>query len=157
MERSCIIFMNSMIRYNASMDNLISYQYIKNWIEVMKRNFKMTLGPKYDEARADVKQINTNKLNEIKVFINPKTTTQRFEGPFSSGQMDSIAVYGVISEDTNYKWLRIKVPLCLNFKLDQNKIFKAGKSVAWNRKNAKQYLVRYTDQFKLVVSIEPIN
>lgn len=109
------------------------------------------------KARADVKQINTNKLNEIKVFINPKTTTQRFEGPFSSGQMDSIAVYGVISEDTNYKWLKIKVPLCLNFKLDQNKIFKAGKSVAWNRKNAKQYLVRYTDQFKLVVSIEPIN
>ena len=43
--------MNPMIRYDASMDNLISYQFIKDWIEVMKRNFKMTLGNKYDEAK----------------------------------------------------------------------------------------------------------
>ena len=43
--------MNPMIRYDASMDNLISYQFIKDWIEVMKRNFKMTLGNNYDEAK----------------------------------------------------------------------------------------------------------
>ena len=43
--------MNPMIRYNASMDNLINYQFIKDWIEVMKRNFKMTLGNNYDEVK----------------------------------------------------------------------------------------------------------
>lgn len=109
------------------------------------------------KAKADIKQISTNKLNEIKVFINPQNITQRLAGPFSSGQIDSIAVYKVIGADTNYKWLKINVPLCLNFIPNQNKTFNKRKNIEWNKKNAQQYLIRYTDQFRLVVSIEPVD
>lgn len=49
------------------------------------------------------------------------------------------------------------VPNLLDFTLDQDALYHENQSIAWNQENARQYRIRYTDNFYLVVDVEPLD
>ena len=107
-------------------------------------------------ANEDLSQIESGRLSEVTVWLSPKSRPARLPGPYSSGQPEPVTRYGGISHETGGKWVHFYVPDCLNFSLDKNALYNENRSIAWNEKHARRYLIRYTQNFGLVVSVEPV-
>lgn len=107
-------------------------------------------------ANEDLSQIESGRLSEVTVWLSPKSRPARLPGPYSSGQPEPVTRYGGISHETGGKWVHFYVPDCLNFSLDKNTLYNENRSVAWNEKHSRRYLIRYTQNFGLVVLVEPI-
>lgn len=107
------------------------------------------------QANADLAQIKNGQLQEVTVWLSPKIHKSHLPGPYTKGQPEPVMDYGGISDDTNGRWVHFYVPDCLNFSLDQNALYDENKGIAWNEENARQYTIRYTENFHLVVSVEP--
>lgn len=106
-------------------------------------------------ANEDLSQIESGRLSEVTVWLSPKSRPARLPGPYSSGQPEPVTRYGGISCETGGKWVHFYVPDCLNFSLDPQALYDENKNIAWNKKHARQYLIRYTENFGLAVSLEP--
>lgn len=107
------------------------------------------------QANADLAQIENGQLQEVTVWLSPKIHKSHLPGPYTKGQPEPVMDYGGISDDTNGRWVHFYVPDCLNFSLDQNALYDENESIAWNEENARQYTIRYTENFHLVASVEP--
>lgn len=108
------------------------------------------------QAREDLAQIESDQLREVTVWLSPKSRSARLPGPYTAGQPTLVARYGGISEDTGGEWVEFYVPDCLGFSLDPNALYEENESIAWNRENARQYRLRVTEHFRLVISVEPL-
>lgn len=112
----------------------------------------------WQESREDIRQTESGELEEAVVWLSPKTSSASFPGVYSYTQHhpEPLTRYGGISEDTGYEWVEFYVPDCLGFSLEQDVLYHENKSIIWNEENARQYRLRYTDHFHLVVSVEPV-
>lgn len=110
-----------------------------------------------NQAQADIAQIQNGQLQEATVWVSPKLRPARLPGPFSQGQPEPVTRYGGIGEDTGGEWMSFYVPNLLDFTLDQDALYHENQSIAWNQENARQYRIRYTDNFYLVVDVEPLD
>lgn len=110
-----------------------------------------------NQAQADIAQIQNGQLQEATVWFSPKLRPARLPGPFSQGQPEPVTRYGGIGEDTGGEWMSFYVPNLLDFTLDQDALYHENQSIAWNQENARQYRIRYTDNFYLVVDVEPLD
>lgn len=107
------------------------------------------------EAGEDLAQIESGQLEEVNVWLSPKTRTARLPGPYGEGQPEPVTRYGGISEETDGMWVYFYLPECLGFSLDQDALYNENESIPWNEANAQRYQLRYTEHFRLVVSAEP--
>lgn len=110
-----------------------------------------------DQAQADIAQIQAGQLQEATVWFSPKLRPARLPGPFSEGQPEPVTCYGGIGEQTDGRWVEFYVPDVLGFSLDQDAVYNENQSIAWNQENARQYRIHYTDNFYLVVDVEPLD
>lgn len=108
------------------------------------------------QAQADLRQIEEDRLETVTVWLHPKSRAAGLPGPYTQGQPEPTLRYGGIGEDTDGTWVYFYVPNALDFSLDQDALYREGKSIAWNQENARQYRVSYTEHFHLVVSIAPL-
>ena len=108
------------------------------------------------QVREDIEQIENDQLREVTVWLSPKSHAARFPGPYSEGQPELLTRYGGISTDTEGQWVDFYVPDYLDFSLDQDALYNENESIDWNEEHARQYRLRVTDNFSLVVSAEPV-
>ena len=114
------------------------------------------LPSKFLQAREDLAQIESNFLVEAEVWISPKARPANLPGPYSGSlTAQPITRYGIIGDDTGGQWLQVYVPNAMGFSLDQDRLYNENLSIQWNQENARRYRVRYTSNFRLVVSAEP--
>lgn len=111
----------------------------------------------YSRAGADLARIKSGDLPEVTVWLSPKTRKVRLPGPYSKGQPEPVTRYGGISFETGGKWVAFYVPDGLGFSLDQDALYREGRSIQWNERHARKYLIRYTENFRVVVSAEPVD
>ncbi len=109
------------------------------------------------QANEDLAQIESGQLQEATVWFSPKSRTARLPGPYGKGQPEPVTDYRGIGDDTGRKWVDFYVPNCLHFSLDQSALYNENESINWNETHARQYLVHYTENFRLVVSVEPVD
>ena len=107
------------------------------------------------QAGEDLAQIEDGRLREAVVWLSPKSRPFRLPGPYAEGQPEPVVRYGGIGNDTGGVWMEFYVPDCLGFSLDPSALYQENESIGWNDEHARQYLIRYTDNFYLVVSAEP--
>lgn len=108
------------------------------------------------QASDDLAQIKNGQLQEVTVWLSPKAHESQLPGPYTKGQPEPVMDYGGISDDTNGIWVHFYVPDSLGFSLDQNALYNENESIEWNEENAQMYHLRYTSNFNLVVSVEPV-
>ncbi len=108
------------------------------------------------QANEDLMQIETGQLEEAVLWISPKAHSSRLPGPYAKNQPEPVMRYGGIGDKTDRKWVHFYVPDCLSFSLDQNALYNENMSIKWNKENARQYRFRYTSNFNLVVSADPV-
>lgn len=110
----------------------------------------------FTQARADLAQVESGSLQEVTVWLSPKCHPYGLPGPYAEGQPQPTIQYGGISEQTGGVWERYYVPDSLGFALDPDALYDENQSIQWNEEHARQYRLRYTDNFHLVVSVEPV-
>lgn len=108
------------------------------------------------QTKEDLAQIKSGSLQEATVWLNPNSNPARLSGPYAEGQPEPLTRYRGIGDDTENMWTVFNVPNCLGFSPDQSALFNEEESINWNKENARQYRLRYTDHFSLVVSAEPV-
>ena len=110
----------------------------------------------FTQARADLAQVKSGALQEVTVWLSPKCHPYSLPGPYTEGQPQPTMQYGGISEQTGGVWERYYVPDSLGFTLDPDALYDENQSIQWNEEHARQYRLRYTDNFHLVVAVEPL-
>lgn len=110
----------------------------------------------FTRARADLAQAETGELQEVTVWLSPKCRPCGLPGPYAEGQPQPAVQYGGISQQTGGVWERYYVPDSLGFALDPDALYDENQSIQWNEEHARQYRLRYTDNFHLVVAVEPL-
>lgn len=108
------------------------------------------------QAREDLSQIEAGFLQTAEVWISPNCRPARLPGPYGEGQPELTTLYGVISEDTEFQWVRVYVPHALGFSVDQSRLFDEEKTLGWNWEHARRYQVRYTSGLHVAVELAPI-
>ena len=53
-------------------------------------------------------------------------------------------------------WEDFYIPENLDFRPDPETLYKESQSISWNEEHAQKYRLRFTDHFRLVVSVEPV-
>lgn len=108
-------------------------------------------------AGEDIAQIQSGRLKEVTVWLSPKSRPARLPGPYGKGQPEPVTRYGGISRETGGRWVHFYVPECLGFSLDENALYNEDRSIEWNMKNARRYLISCTGNFSLVVNVKPVD
>ena len=107
------------------------------------------------QTKEDLAQIESGELREVTVWLSPKSHAARMPGLSGSGYPEPFTRYAGISHETDGEWVWFYVPQSLGFSPDLSAPYKESKSVQWNEENARQYQILYTDNLRVVVSIEP--
>lgn len=111
----------------------------------------------YQQAGADIAQLETGTLEEATVWVSPKTRQAHVPGPYSSSRdSDGLTRLGIIGGVVGNRWENVYVPDAMGFTLDQEHLFNENYSIDWNEEHARQYHVTYTSAFHLVVDIVPL-
>ena len=104
----------------------------------------------------DLAQIRSGELSEETVWLSSKTWTERLPGPYSSGQPEPVIRYGATGMEPGGGWEDFYIPENLGFRPDPETLYKESQSISWNEEHAQKYRLRFTDHFRLVVSVEPV-
>lgn len=104
----------------------------------------------------DLAQIRSGELSEETVWLSSKTWTERLPGPYSSGQPEPVIRYGATGMEPGGGWEDFYIPENLGFRPDPEALYKESQSISWNEEHAQKYRLRFTDHFRLVVSVEPV-
>ena len=104
----------------------------------------------------DLAQIRSGKLSEETVWLSSKTWTERLPGPYSSGQPEPVIRYGATGMESSSGWEDFYIPENLGFRPDPETLYKESQSISWNEEHAQKYRLWFTDHFRLVVSVEPV-
>ena len=109
-----------------------------------------------NRAHADMAQLESGQLQEAIVWLTPNGRPSRLPGPYGEGQPEPVTLYRGIGAGTDVMWADFYLPNCLHFSPDPDAPYRENESISWNREHARQYLIRYTENFRLAVSVEPV-
>ena len=98
----------------------------------------------------------SGQLQEAIVWLTPNGRPSRLPGPYGEGQPEPVTLYRGIGAGTDGMWADFYLPNCLHFSPDPDAPYRENESISWNREHARQYLIRYTENFRLAVSVEPV-
>ena len=112
----------------------------------------------WQQSREDMRQIERGELEEVVVWLSPKTRPARFPGVYSytDHPPEPLIRYAGVSEATDGQWVLFYMPEGMDFSLDQDALYNEHESVAWNVEHSRQYQVSCTSNLRIVVSIEPL-
>lgn len=108
------------------------------------------------QIKEDLTQIESGELREDAVWLHSKSRAAQMPGLYSADYPELFMHYRGNSVETDEGWVSFYVPDSLGFSPDLSAPYKESKSVQWNEENARQYQILYTDNLRVVVSIEPV-
>ncbi len=105
------------------------------------------------QTREDIEQIHEGSTEEAVVWISPRAGAAYLPGP--SGAKPVMRYLG-IGEDTGGIWEYFYVPNSMGYFMNNEALYNENRSIQWNEENASRYRMKYTTNFRLVVSVEEI-
>ncbi len=107
------------------------------------------------QAREDMAQIENARLETEEVRFREEREASGLPGPYAEEQPTMFTVYRGIGEAAG--WKDYYIPDSLGFAPDEAGYYDENKSLDWNDENARLYSLTYTANFRVVISIEPVN
>lgn len=107
-----------------------------------------------EQAKEDLAQIESGEPEQITVWLHPDTRQTHLPGPLIDGQLDVVTRYAAIGEEKNHEWTWFYVPLSMDFSPDEDTLYNENQMVEWNEVNTAKYVLTYTSNFHLVLSVE---
>lgn len=108
------------------------------------------------QSGEDLEQIDTGNLLEVTTWLSSKTESGKLPGPYTEGQPEPVTIYSGITADVGSNWVRYYIPNCLDFSPDKNALYRNSESVLWNEQYTQKYRLLVTKNFRLAVSVEPV-
>lgn len=106
------------------------------------------------KLQEDMAQIESSRLESAEVRLKRSEEKAALRGIYVEGQPELFTVYSGIGEDTGHGWDYFYIPDSLGFMPDGEGWYDENKSIEWNNENAEMYIVTYTTNFQVVISVE---
>ncbi|MDE5587851.1 MAG: hypothetical protein K2J60_01730 [Acetatifactor sp.] len=109
------------------------------------------------KAQEDMAQIAEGRLETAEVSFHKDKGRAGLRGIYTDGQPTMFAVYSGIGNTFESSWMDFYIPDNLGFTPDEDRMYNDNRSIEWNNENARWYSVTYTNNFCVVISVEPLN
>lgn len=104
--------------------------------------------------QADMEQIESGRLESAEVRLDKSKERAGLRGIYVEGHPALFSVYSGIGDDTGHRWESFYIPDSLGFMPVEGRWYNQNQSIEWNNENAEMYIVTYTTNFQVVISVE---